>query len=534
MELFPAAKWWRVAFVAAIGSFLLTRALLLSAFPIFNDEAIYLQYSQAIHDDWEKNRFISMNGIYADWKPPLQYWLAAPLIRCGNDPLLAGRAVAAVMSFLGLLGGYLFARELFGTREAVVAAWLFVLCPTVLFHNVQFTAETFLFSTAPILYWALLQAMGRSKRRWLGAIVAVLSATALLLFKQSALLLLLLGAVLPLVRFARSGERGTGGWSFAECDRRALAVDLLLLAGVMFVANLAASFVIPVDFDVTRERFDSHWVMSAREILQLPIAIWRVNLSIIGEYVGAYYSWIAALFFGVCAWLAIRRKDFGQMGLLLMCVAGGGAIIFLLREFNEYMVNTAVVAVLLPLLARGSVMMWDLSRGGRTRWLRAVFLAAAAGMSACWCYQIVLMHGAPGRYIERSTRWAVANYLTGWSTGFGVKEVVAMLEKEPGTGVIFADPQWGNPRTALEVYASERFPKLRVVEVSREFLDSVQLRELRDVARRLGPARFLIFSPGTPWPPHGEWLRDAEREMCEERTEVKAWPGQMPIVVCRF
>ncbi len=28
MELFPAAKWWRVAFVAAIGSFLLTRALI--------------------------------------------------------------------------------------------------------------------------------------------------------------------------------------------------------------------------------------------------------------------------------------------------------------------------------------------------------------------------------------------------------------------------------------------------------------------------------------------------------------------------
>ncbi len=534
MALFPAAKWWRVAFVAAIGSFLVTRALTLTAFPIFNDEALYLQYSQKIHDDWEKNRFISMNGIYADWKPPLQYWLAAPLIRCGDDPLVAGRAVAAVVSFLGLLGGYLFARELFSTREAVMTAWLFVLCPTVLFHNVQFTAETFLFSTAPVFYWALLKAMGRSKWQWLWAIVAVLSGTALLLFKQSASLLLLLGAALPLVRFARSGETGTGGWSFAECNRRALAVDLLVLAAVMFVANLAASLVIPVEFDVTRERFDRHWVMSAREILQLPSATWRGNLSVIGEYIGAYYSWITALFFGVCARLAVRRRDFGQLGLLLMCLAGGGAIIFLLREFNEYMVNTAVIAVLLPLLARGSVVMWDLSRGGRARWSRAAVFAVAAGTTAFWCYQIVLMYASPGRYIERSTRWAVTNYLTGWSTGFGVKEVVAMLEKEPGTGVIFADPQWGNPRTALEIYASQRFPKLHVVEVSREFLDPEQLLELRDAARRLGPARFLIFSPGTPWPPHGEWLRDAQGEMCEERTEVKAWPSQMPIVVCRF
>ena len=106
MELFPAAKWWRVAFVAAIGSFLLTRALMLSAFPIFNDEAIYLQYSQAIHDDWEKNRFISMNGIYADWKPPLQYWLAAPLITLRERSALGGprsRCGDVVPRFVGRL-----------------------------------------------------------------------------------------------------------------------------------------------------------------------------------------------------------------------------------------------------------------------------------------------------------------------------------------------------------------------------------------------------------------------------------------------
>lgn len=36
-------------FLAAIAAFLLTRAMTLTAFPIFNDEGLYLQYSQATH-----------------------------------------------------------------------------------------------------------------------------------------------------------------------------------------------------------------------------------------------------------------------------------------------------------------------------------------------------------------------------------------------------------------------------------------------------------------------------------------------------
>lgn len=62
MHLLPVAKSWRSAFIATLALFIVTRALTLTAFPIFNDEAIYLQYAQAMHDDWQKNKFISMNG----------------------------------------------------------------------------------------------------------------------------------------------------------------------------------------------------------------------------------------------------------------------------------------------------------------------------------------------------------------------------------------------------------------------------------------------------------------------------------------
>ncbi|HEX8491151.1 MAG TPA: hypothetical protein VF626_09040, partial [Chthoniobacterales bacterium] len=93
MKLLPVAKSWSNALFILFALFLLSRILTLASFPIFNDEAIYLQYAQRIHDDW-RNRFISMHGEFTDWKPPLMYWMAAPVIQWGDDPLLAGRAVA--------------------------------------------------------------------------------------------------------------------------------------------------------------------------------------------------------------------------------------------------------------------------------------------------------------------------------------------------------------------------------------------------------------------------------------------------------
>lgn len=118
----PEEKRWRRALLVAALLFLATRLASLTAFPIFNAEAIYLQYAQAIHEDWQANKFVSMNGQYNDWKPPLQYWMAAPFIQLGNDPLVVGRMVALVFSVGGFIGFYAFGRELFGEKEGVLSA----------------------------------------------------------------------------------------------------------------------------------------------------------------------------------------------------------------------------------------------------------------------------------------------------------------------------------------------------------------------------------------------------------------------------
>jgi hypothetical protein len=309
--------------------------------------------------------------------------------------------------------------------------------------------------------------------------------------------------------------------------------NISLVLAVIVSSVLAANALLPAAFDATREHFNSRWTMSFRELAGLPLSAWRANLQVVADYIASYYSWAALLFFFIFCWLAPRKKNFTDLTITLMCVGSAGAVILLLRGFNEYTFNTAVIAVLLPLLGRAGVLVEEFARARKTSLLRYAVLLCAGLLIASWGYQDILMNVSAGKYIERSSRWARSNYLQSWSTGFGVTDIVAMLEKEKRAGVIFADCQWGNPGTALELYGKKRFPNLRVVNISREFLDNNETRRLKDTVLRMGPLHLAIYSAD---PSNGRfrWQANINKEMCDTRMEIKAYPSQMPIVVCQF
>lgn len=174
--------------------FVITRFLVISSFPIFNDESIYLQYSQLINENPERYWFISMDNVFKDFKPPLQYWLGSLFIDLFPNPLFAGRFLSAMFSIGGLIGIYFFVLNLYGRREAIWAALFFILSPYVLMYNTQFTAETYIFSTAALLYLFGLRLVQSPfyKVRWGSFFGVIICGTALLLFKQSGVMYLYL------------------------------------------------------------------------------------------------------------------------------------------------------------------------------------------------------------------------------------------------------------------------------------------------------------------------------------------------------
>jgi hypothetical protein len=273
-------------------------------------------------------------------------------------------------------------------------------------------------------------------------------------------------------------------------------------------------------------------VMSPSEILGAPLQIWIANLRLIFDYTGAYYCWALVPFVGLFFWRAARTRNSADLVLGCMFLTAAGGVVVLLRGFNEYMFNTAVIVLLLPLGARAMVTAWKWQGSAAGGFARFAFLACAAFTISHWTYQDALMGISPGKYVQRSTPWAKVNYLDQWPTGFGVKEIVAILEKEKRPGVIFADLQWGNPRTALEIYARKRFPNLRIIPITTDFNDEANAQKVRDLAVNLVPARFAIYSADVSRG-RQHWMRNIDK-ICVEREAIRAYPSQMPIVLCRF
>jgi len=540
-RLVPAIKpsqWQWIFFWLAAALFVTTRLATLLAFPIFNDEAIYLQYSQFIHDDFHTYKFVSMNNIFGDWKPPLQYWLGSIVVQLGDNPLLMGRLVAFGISVLGFFGMYLLSRQLFGKKTALWAVFIYAVCPPVLFYNNQFVAETFVFSTIPFFYWFVLKAVAGDHIHWSSAVGAAVSGAILLLFKQSALPLLVLGLLLAFVEVPRrepledrKKNDATKRHKLQPVDFYRLGTHLIVVVAMIIGSVFLSKPAMPAAFDQIKKNFDARWTLSFQELLHLPVSVWLANGALIGNYFKRYYTlWTVPLLLGF-AIAAVRRRSAPDILIGLMFLGASSAVLFFVKSFNEYIYNTEVIVFLVPILARA--ILFGIGQMKMAA-LRFGTIVISVILFASWGYQIVLMRADAGKYILRGTPWMVTNYLQNWSTGFGINMVVNYLgSKDDGRrGVVFTDPQWGNPQTALQVFAKSHYPHFQVSGITAEFTDEAQIRKLRDEKLADIPHRFLVYSAATD-SERTEWQKPVQ-VLCERRQQFREHPAEPPLIVCEF
>jgi len=531
VEFVKSERVWKYVLGVGVATYLLLRLLTLMSFPVFNDEANFLQYSQAVHSDFAKYKYVSEGAVIGDWKPPLQPWIGAVFFGIVSDPLLAGRLASAIVSLFGLWGLYLFVKELLGTREAAIAVLLYAICPTALFYNNEFVGETFVFSFAPWMYWSLLRGMraGTIAFQWL--VPASIFGALILLSKQSGMVYVGLAMVLPIVTLWPEGDGSTQRrWQW-----KAFSINLGAVAVCVFAATLLRRLGVSPETAALEQQFTSNWVMSIQQVLDFPWDVWRNNATMVGQYYYSYYSVFIIVPLGYLLLVAALRRKAKDLVLAIGFLASSGAVIFILRGFNEYMYNTAVIIFLISLLARSLVASLDSLTAqsnvyGRLFWLVPAFFVLLAGH---WIYQDALIKLSPAGYIRRSTPWAVSNYLEGWAGGFGVPETLAYLRTQAGPGLVLADPQWGNPRTTLEVY-NPKYPRLRVVPINADFRTEAGTNANKNfILTQPFKQRLVVFS-GYPSESRLVWQRNIEKYMCDTRKEIQVEPTQPPIVVCSF
>lgn len=518
LEKVGVAPQWFFSVILLI--FVISRFFSIFSFPIFNDEAIYIGYSDLISGDFQKFAYISVGNIFHDWKPPLQYWLGSFFVPIGN-PLIATRILSVLFSIGGLLGLYSFSKRLFGQPTALLSALLYTLSAPVLMYNTQFVAETFVFSTTAILY-ALVLAMYESRERTEQAVywcLCAIFASALILFKQSGILPLFL---LPLLAFAKKGTNKE-------------VVGRLILVGTLIPAAKAVyHLLIPYRYFFDASFYLSRWTLDIKEIAELPIQLWEENIKTISSFYSYYYGWVTVLLICFFFIQAIRKKSGTDLALGSLFLIASAVIIFGLRQFNEYIYHTAVIIFLVPLLARGLLFFfenWDKDMPLLRQPLALAGMILGGFLLGIWGYKFALVEFRPIRYLELGTPWMVSNYLTNWSTGYGVDEVVRFLREEVhASAIVFADAQVGNPGTALVDY-QRYYPNIQIMLIWSNLTDYLTPDFLSKYERR-----FFIFSD---WPNaentlSHDWQPDVEKNYCKSRKEFRGYPTQIPIVVCEF
>ena len=510
-------------FLLLLAVFFLSRIIVSSAFPIFNDEAIYIQYAQGINANFSQYKFISINNIYGDWKPPLQYWWGSIFINLFYDPVFSARFASILFSLFGFVGIYFLVLYLYGRREALWASAIFIICPPILMYNTQFVAETYVFSAATIFYLFSLLAMRAPKINYWFLGLAILSGAALLLFKQSGALYLYLGLLLS---FIPTGGLGTGV--------NPLLKKLLLMTLIAIASFLIYKLIIPFDLALGANWFTARWTFSFWEIGQLPTNAWFSNLSSVFDFYLYYYT-LAAIFiiFGFIFYV-FSRRDVRDLVICFMFLVSSLSVIIGLKSFNEYIYNTAAIIFLVIILARLAAILSEHAPRGHlsrpvlvTNLVLGLFYAIMIGI---WLYQVGLMKISPIKYIERSSPWMRGNYLTGWSGGFGIGQVIDLLKRQEGPALAIVDPQWGNPGTALQVYQNY-YPQVLTIPLSQDFLDPARRRELHLEEFK---NRFVIFSKRDIVTRDDAWRQNVLDNFCLKREEFKEYEKQTPIVVCEF
>ena len=505
-------------------------------FPIFNDESLYLQYSELIHDDFSGYKYISVGNVYNDWKPPLQYWLGALAIDISENPLFSGRIVSVLFSFVGLLGVYLLARNLYGKKEAVIAAGLFTVSSLTLFYNTQFVAETFVFSSGALFFALTLAAIKQEDARGKTCFAAgaIITGAALLLLKQSGALYLFLSAALPLIALQKNSEGDEVG-GISRKNKKPFLKNIAAVAIIIIFSFVIYKLAIPGEFWASKQEFTSRWAMTATEIFSFPLETWRQNAVQVSDIFSHYYSWAALVIVLIFTIRGVAKRDMRDTIVSLLWLGGTVAVLFLLKGFNEYVYHTATIPFLIIIMARvaAHVLEYVKKRTGII-WKTATIVLGILCLytTAFWIYQTALIKISPIKYLEQSTDWAKSAYLTGWSSGFGVPEVVDFLKKTEGDGIIITDSQWGNPGTAIQVFHRYWYQNIAVFPLLVDFFDERFRARLKTLDVK---SRFFIFSDWVSEDSErSEWYHIVKNEFCLEEKEFAPYDGQIPIAVCSF
>jgi 4-amino-4-deoxy-L-arabinose transferase-like glycosyltransferase len=401
------------------------RLVNLTKLPIFNDEAIYLDWG------WrETHRAGFLYYSLYDAKQPFLMWIFGVAESLISDPLFAGRLVSVIIGFLTLVGIYKLAKYLFEEKIALFSILLYVIIPIFSFYDRQALMES---SIATVGIWScffLVKYLKETSLRY--TIFAGITLGIGFFIKSSALVFVLSYALLVL------------GYS-AMFKKVKMINDFLIMAG-FFLISISLLLINPQFWSTFAS--NSRYSLTLTELLSLPFGQWfsslAANLQIAFFYITPLLFLISLA--GIVL-IFIKKGSFKRLFLAFFLLSFLIATLLVRVPTNRYLIS------FLPFLVIPASYLL-------VSFLHKHKFFGAASMLIIFIIPLsltLLQIISPVNYLLTMGKYAPfgdTNYLQGFTSGYGVDETINYFQtiSKSNKIIITVGENSGNPESAMLIY----------------------------------------------------------------------------------
>lgn len=411
------------------------RLINLTKLPIFNDEAIYLDWG------WrETHRAGFLYYSLYDAKQPFLMWIFGIAESLISDPLFAGRLVSVISGFLTLIGIYKLAKYIFEEKTALVSIFIYTIIPIFSFYDRQALMES---SIATVGIWACFFLVKYLKENSLKfSILAGIILGIGFFIKSSALVFVLSYAIAVL------------GYSVIS-KRVKIINDLLITAGI-FLTTISLLLINPEFWSTLSS--NSRYSLTFSEIIAFPFKQWFDSL-IINLQIA--FSYITPLLFAIALigiiFILVKKDRFKNTFLAFFIVSFITATLLVRVPTERYLISF-LSFIVIP----AADIIIHILRKNKLSGVFIVFILFTIPFGLT-LLQIV----NPVNYfllMERYTPVSDMGYLQGFTSGYGVDQAISYFQglSKNQKIIITIGENSGNPESAMFDYFY-RNPNVQVV-----------------------------------------------------------------------
>ncbi len=417
-----------VVIISLCITYFVVRIFKITQLPIFNDEAIYL--------NWGYKSLHSPNSLFYslfDAKQPLLVWIFGISELFISEPLMSGRLISVAAGFLTLLGIYFLGKEFFNKKIALVAVVFYIITPLFVFFDRQALMES---AIAAIYVWscyAFVKLGEKQLLKWsfvLGIVVGVG-----FLIKSNSLIFIITAVILSVLRL------------FSTKNGKNRIVKNVVYA--FFVAILINVIVFTQQAFWQTLQTNNRYSLTITEFLSFPFSHWLKNSKNLLE-IGFWHITPIVFIVALLTSFFILKKESGQKKMIVYWFFVNILLLIVVSRTLSARYVISFFPIIPLFFSYGIFLLWK-----KQKILSCLVIILGGNIAVGFTHLLLFFPLSYFSTLNRFTIFSQKNeYVTDWPAGFGINETVVMLKKISQNKKIYVGvrPDSGNPEDAIFAY----------------------------------------------------------------------------------